>query len=117
MPRRLVFWTLAALAVLAAVWQAWALRWTCDDAFISFRYAQHFAEGHGLVFNLDPAEAPVEGYTNFTWTMWLAAAVGMGLTDGALETWASVWGVVAHAATVLLLAALAWRARDRKSVV
>ena len=37
-----------------------------DDAFISFRYARHFAEGHGLVFNLGER---VEGYTNFLWTL------------------------------------------------
>jgi arabinofuranosyltransferase len=33
-----------------------------DDSFISFRYAQNLAWGHGLVFN--PGEQ-VEGYTNF----------------------------------------------------
>jgi hypothetical protein len=110
MPRRVVFWTIAAAAVLAAAWQAWALRWTCDDAYLSFRYAQHFAEGHGLVFNLDPAEAPVEGYTNFSWTMWLACGWWLGCTDSALETWASVSGVACHAGTVLLLAFVAWRA-------
>ncbi len=37
-----------------------------DDAFISFRYARNFAEGHGLVFNLGER---VEGYTNFLWTL------------------------------------------------
>ncbi len=36
-----------------------------DDAFISLRYARHFVEGLGLVYN--PGEA-VEGYTNFLWT-------------------------------------------------
>ena len=35
-----------------------------DDSFISFRYARHLFEGHGLVFN--PGD-PVEGYTNFLW--------------------------------------------------
>ena len=78
MPRRSVFWTVTALAVAAAAIQAWLLGWTCDDAFISFRYAQHFVDGHGLVFNLDPNEAPVEGYTNFSWTMWLALGAMLG---------------------------------------
>jgi arabinofuranosyltransferase len=36
---------------------------TKDDAFITFRYAEHLAEGHGLVWNI--GEGPVEGYTNF----------------------------------------------------
>ena len=110
MTRRRVFWTVAVLATLGAAWHAWALRWTCDDAFISFRYAQHFVDGHGLVFNLDPAEAPVEGYTNFSWTMWLALGVLLGCRDLALEHWSIAWGVSCHAATVLLLAAVAWRA-------
>ena len=42
-----------------------------DDAMISLRYAQNFAAEHGLVWNA--GEAPVEGYTNFLWTLWLAA--------------------------------------------
>ncbi len=117
MSRRLVFWTIAIAAVLAAAWQAWALRWTCDDAYISFRYAQHFAEGHGLVFNLDPGEAPVEGYTNFVWTMWLAVGWWLGCTDAALETWSIVSGVMCHAATVLLLAVIAWRAGRGRAFV
>src|SRR5262249_43827913 len=41
-----------------------------DDAFISFRYALNLARGQGLVFN--PGER-VEGYTNFLWTVLLAA--------------------------------------------
>jgi len=115
MPRRTTFWLLAVLATLAAAWQAWDLRWTCDDAFISFRYAQHLVEGHGLVFNLDPSERPVEGYTNFTWTMWLAFGRWLGCTGTALETWSNVWGVLCHAGAVWLLAILAWRASDRRA--
>ncbi|MEO6595481.1 MAG: hypothetical protein ABIP94_12075 [Planctomycetota bacterium] len=117
MPRRLIFWSLAAVAVLAAVWQACALRWTCDDAFISFRYAQNFAEGHGLVFNLDPNEAAVEGYTNFSWTMWLAIGVMLVGGDVALELWSVVSGVVCHGGVVLLLASLAWRASSGRALV
>lgn len=37
-----------------------------DDAFISYRYAQNFVNGYGLVFN--PGEK-VEGYTNFLWVI------------------------------------------------
>ena len=55
---------LVALAV-GALWWAWQLRWLCDDAFISFRYAENWARGLGVVFN--PGER-VEGYTNFLWT-------------------------------------------------
>jgi hypothetical protein len=41
-----------------------------DDAMISMRYAQHLAQGHGLVWNI--GEKPVEGFTNLGWTLYLA---------------------------------------------
>lgn len=37
-------------------------RFAFDDLYISFRYAEHFAVGHGFRWNLDMA--PVEGFTN-----------------------------------------------------
>ncbi len=117
MPRPLVFWTLAALAVLAAAWHAAALAWTCDDAFITFRYAQHFVDGHGLVFNLDPGEAPVEGYTNFSWTMWMVLGAVLGFEHVAMEGWSIFWGIVCHAGAVLLLSAMAWRASAGRALV
>src|SRR6185295_8846902 len=40
-----------------------------DDAYISFRYAENLATGHGLVFN--PGDR-VEGYTDFLWVVLLA---------------------------------------------
>jgi arabinofuranosyltransferase len=46
-----------------------------DDAFISFRYAENLSHGFGLVFN--PGER-VEGYTNFLWTVILAACDRLG---------------------------------------
>jgi arabinofuranosyltransferase len=48
-----------------------------DDAFISFRYAENLAHGFGLVYNLGQR---VEGYTNFLWTILLAAAARAGAT-------------------------------------
>jgi len=117
MPRPLVFWTIALLAVAAAGWRAAALAWTCDDAFITFRYAQNFVDGNGLVFNLDPLEAPVEGYTNFSWTMWMAFGAMFGFGHDGLESWSIFWGVVCHAGVVLLLSAMAWRASSGRAIV
>lgn len=37
---------------------------------ISMRYAQHLAQGHGLVWNI--GDAPVEGFTNLGWVIYLA---------------------------------------------
>lgn len=55
----------AALVAAGLVWglrQALASVWLADDALISFRYAENWANGLGFVFN--PGER-VEGYTNF----------------------------------------------------
>src|SRR5688572_10431188 len=41
-----------------------------DDAMISMRYAQHLAQGHGLVWNI--GESPVQGFTNPGWTFYMA---------------------------------------------
>jgi hypothetical protein len=39
---------------------------TQDDAYITFRYAENFINGHGLVYNINDR---VEGYTNFLWLL------------------------------------------------
>ncbi|MBN1878680.1 hypothetical protein JW823_01080 [bacterium] len=55
--------SLAALIVLlVGVHFYWF--YTVEDAFISFRYCDHFLAGDGLTYN--PGER-VEGYTNFLW--------------------------------------------------
>lgn len=63
------------IAGLAGVYLAIRYRWVCDDAFISFRYAQNFAAGDGLVYNWGE---PVEGYTNFLWTVTMAIPIFFG---------------------------------------
>jgi hypothetical protein len=40
-----------------------------DDPMISMRYAANLAHGYGLVWN--PGSAPVEGYTNLLWTLYM----------------------------------------------
>lgn len=46
-----------------------------DDAFISYRYAENFFNGHGLVFN--PGER-VEGYSNLLYTLLMVPAFFLG---------------------------------------
>jgi hypothetical protein len=41
-----------------------------DDAMISMRYSKHLAQGHGLTWNI--SNAPIEGFTNFGWTLYLS---------------------------------------------
>jgi len=73
------------------------LRFVCDDAFISFRYAKNFVEGHGLVYNIGER---VEGYTNFLWTLLLSLFMNMGLDP---VTMSQVLGILFSLATVFLL--------------
>src|SRR5688572_29028604 len=74
-----LFRLLAALATTACLGlglrDAVAQFWSCDDAFISFRYAENLVDGLGLVFN---AGERVGGYPTFAWTLLFAA----GLTPG-----------------------------------
>lgn len=41
-----------------------------DDAMISMRFARNLTAGNGLVWNA--GQVPVEGYTNFLWTLYMA---------------------------------------------
>jgi hypothetical protein len=94
-PRPALF--LAAAAVVYGIVAALREAWLCDDAFISFRYADNLLHGLGLVYN---AGERVEGYSNFLWTLWTALGLRLGAPP---ETWSVAWGVVFYAATLVLL--------------
>src|SRR5688500_14402398 len=47
-----------------------------EDAYIMFRYAEHVAQGRGIVFN--PAGPPAEGATDFLWMVMLSALTWLG---------------------------------------
>jgi arabinofuranosyltransferase len=69
---------LVSLCVLAALAHAASYgHVTSDDAFISLRYAQNFAEGQGLVFN--PTGERVEGFSNPLFTLVCAALLRVGV--------------------------------------
>lgn len=86
------------IIVSAGIVHAFGLATVNDDAFISFRYAQQLVNGNGLVYN--PGER-VEGYTNFLWTVLIAA----GLRFGADPVWFSiVLGIAFTAGTLILVA-------------
>lgn len=86
---------LAALALWAS--QAWRERFLCDDAFISFRYADHLARGMGLVWN---AGEHVEGYTNFLWVLLMAGGLRLGLAP---ESLSQAFGLVSALALLVAL--------------
>jgi arabinofuranosyltransferase len=99
-------WLVLLLLVLAslALARTSSLAWLCDDAFVSFRYADNWARGVGLVFN---ANERVEGITNPLWTLILAVLARLGLN---VETAATTLGLGAHLLCILLLA---WAGRTR----
>lgn len=72
--------------------------WMMDDAFISFRYAEHWAQGLGPVYN--PGEPPVEGYTNFLWMALLALGARLG---GDIVWLSRLFGATSGILTLLLL--------------
>ncbi|HMV66906.1 MAG TPA: hypothetical protein PKA64_08660 [Myxococcota bacterium] len=49
----------------------------CDDAFITFRYSRHLAQGLGPRYNLGDG-VPVEGYSDFLWMLLAAACERVG---------------------------------------
>jgi arabinofuranosyltransferase len=72
MSRRRQFELIVLAVPLAGAVFAWQyrLRFPFDDTFISFRYAEHLADGHGLVWNIGAEHT--EGYTNFLFVALLA---------------------------------------------
>jgi hypothetical protein len=102
-------WIFAIAAILALAYGttlALHRAWTCDDAFISFRYAENLSRGLGLVYNQGER---VEGYSNFLWTMWLAAGLRVGADP---EKWSIAWGAFFYGLTLSLLACNALRMRS-----
>jgi hypothetical protein len=67
-----------------------------DDAMISMRYAQHFAAGHGLVWNV--GEPPIQGFTNPGWVLVMAALHLLPFTPATISL-----GVMAASGAILLL--------------
>ncbi len=91
-------WVLMIPALIFFSVQLRAWNFLVDDAYISFRYAKNFSGGQGLVFN--PGEAPVEGYTNFLWTLLLALGAKAGIpftTASRLMGIASALGAACYA--------------------
>ena len=69
-----------------------------EDAAMLLRYSGHLAAGHGIVWNV--GEPPVDGATDFLFMVLVAAVHKTGI---GLERAAQGVGLVAHAATVLLV--------------
>src|ERR1700753_2982645 len=98
--------TLLALLVVAAaalVAHSLVFNFVTDDAYISFVYSRNLADHGRLVFNL--GEPPVEGYTNFLWTVLLAAFYKVALVPELMSR------VLGTAFAVATLGVVAWLSR------
>lgn len=69
-------WLVGALLLAGGVWAWWQQPVAFDDAYITYRYAENWLAGHGLVF--EPGAAPVEGFSNPLWLGVSAAALSLG---------------------------------------
>ncbi|HWW53289.1 MAG TPA: hypothetical protein VNY84_05950 [Acidimicrobiales bacterium] len=86
-----------------------------DDAMISMRYARNLAHGHGLVWNVGGTH--VEGYTNFLWTLWMAALHRLGLPASSVALTVILSGVGLLLLNLWLVRAIAEEvAPDRPAV-
>lgn len=71
--------------------------WSLDDPYISYRYAENLANGHGLVFNVGEY---VEGYSNFLFTVVLALLYKVGLN---IVDFSRLIGFLCGIGTILVL--------------
>lgn len=81
---------------LIAIWP-----FTLDDSYISLRYAKNWAAGYGLVWNI--GEAPVEGYSNFSFVVLASLAIRLGLEPLIMLKSMGVLGLILSTAAVYFL--------------
>lgn len=108
--RWLTRWSLLAIAGAVLVVHSLRYNFVTDDAYISFVFSRNLAEHGELAFNLG---APVEGYTNFLWTVLLGGLMKLGLAP---ELTSRVLGTACALGTLVLAFRLVDRALGRPSL-
>jgi tetratricopeptide (TPR) repeat protein len=109
-PRRWIGAAIFLFLALILFWQS-TIYWSAviDDAYISFRFSDVLARGHGLRFNL--VDDPVEGFTNFLWTVILALPILFGWD---VMLWAKLLGFACAIGTMAAACALSAHLRGRR---
>jgi len=102
-------WLLVGIAAVALVAHSLAYNFVTDDAFISFVFSRNFAEHGQLAFNLGH---PVEGYTNFLWTVILGVLMIVGISP---ELSSRVLGTACAIATLVVVFRTCERALGRRT--
>ncbi len=77
LPRAPLLRILLGVSAFVLVWHSLRFNFVTDDAYISFVYSRNLAEHGELTFNLGDR---VEGYSNFSWTVLLAAGMLLGIS-------------------------------------
>ena len=108
--REAILLAAAAMTVAATLTVLLSRLLTLDDAYITFRYARHLAEGYGLGAWNHTGEH-VEGYSSLLWTLLLGGAAWLG---GDVRIASKVFGV---AAALTVMAVLFRRRDDRPAVL
>ena len=99
----------AAMTVVATLTVLLSRLLTLDDAYITYRYARHLAEGYGLGAWNHTGEH-VEGYSSLLWTLLLGGAAWLGVD---VRIASKVFGTAA----VLIVMAVLFRRRDDRPAV
>ncbi len=99
-------WILIITLLIIGVWHIALGQLFIDDAYIFFRYARHFAEGDGLVYN---SGEQIMGFTSPLYVLWLGFwhALGIDLNIIALAT-----GVLCNMAIVAAIYSIVFLATD-----
>jgi hypothetical protein len=95
--------------ILVRLWTWSRIPQGAEDAYITYRYARHFASGNGLVYN--PGER-VMGFSSPLWTMW--NALGYALMHQPL-VWSRVTAMIADVVTLITMGGLLARYASRVS--
>jgi hypothetical protein len=96
-----------ALALLTRIDFARKLPYAAEDAYITFRYAEHWAQGLGPVYN---AGERVMGFSSPLWTAWLAVGA---LVHVPILDFARVSSIAFDLAALVLVARLLEREASR----
>lgn len=102
-------WVLLGAAAVVLIVHSLAYNFVTDDAYISFVFSRNFAEHGQLAFNLGQ---PVEGYTNFLWTLVLGLVMLLGVSP---EISSRVLGTACALATLYVVFRTMERALVRKT--
>lgn len=108
-PRDAAPLVLLGIAGVVLVVHSLAYNFVTDDAYISFVFSRNFAEHGELAFNLGD---PVEGYTNFSWTVVLGLLMLLGIAP---EDSSRVLGTACALVTLYLVFCTMRRVLDKRS--